>query len=196
MKKIISLVLVLIMCVAAFTACGGDENPADSNGDASESAVQDSTYDVGQFTVTVPGGWMAIPVMDTFGADPNAKKTDTIRVCKDAKSEFDILSKPYAEIILWDDTQGVMPLKSIYDNVVDLEAFTTGDHTWTGFSAETSLGQKLTILWEDTGDLQYQVNVWTDTTGGKISLEDEDVKKLLGSIKVNKSADAATESAE
>lgn len=187
MKKIISLLLVLLVCVAVFAACGGEEGNAESGAaggaEASDSAAQDTTYDVGEFTVTVPGGWMVIPVKDTFGSDPAANKTDSVRICKGASSEFDLYTKPYVELTFWGaDTQGVMPPKSAYKVTTDLESFTTGAHTWTGYSAETSMGKKLAILWEDTGDLQYQVTLWTEADDGNISVDDADVQKILASF--------------
>lgn len=191
MKKITALLLALILSTSAFAACGGDEKPAGSNGDTSaetsDPAAQDSTYDVGEFTVTVPGGWLAVPVKDMFGADPNANKTDKVILYKDAKSEMDAYGKPSIEIVFYDATEGVMPSKTLYENVVDLEAFTAGEHNWTGFTAESGMGKKLLLLWEDAGDLEYQVVIWPEDDAD-VTLENEAIKKIIGSIKPNTAA--------
>lgn len=194
MKKITALFLALLMCVAAFAACGGsgDNNNNSADTESSAAEVKDTTYDVGDFTVAVPDGWKAIAVTDAFGADLTASKTDTIRICKGATSDFDIMTKPYAEIVVWTKKQGTMPPKTAYKTTEDLEAFSTGEHNWTGYSAETAMGKKLVILWEDTGDIQYQVNIWTETDSDKISLEDDDVKKILSSITANAAEEASS----
>jgi len=199
MKKITALLLALLLSISVFTACGGDEKPADSKGDAgvdtSTPAAQDSTYDVGEFTVTVPDGWLAVPVKDTFGADPNANKTDKIILYKGAKSEYDIFDKPTIDIVFYDEVEGVMPFKDLYENAADIEAFTAGEHNWTGFTGEAGGGNKLILLWDDAGDLEYQVTIWP-YDDADVTIENETVKKIIGSIKPTKSAEVSTEASE
>lgn len=135
-----------------------------------------------EFEVALPEGWMAIPVMEMFSEKANTPKTDSIKLCKGAQSQFDIFSKPVLEILFYGKTQGIMPPKSVYRNVVDLAPFVTGPHTWTGFSASAMLGKELILLWEDTGEIQYQVVVWPKGEEETIGLQDEDVAMILKSI--------------
>ena len=173
---IITLVSLLVCSLSAFG----------ESAEESESALcGDTELDVGEFRVTVPRGWLAIPVMNMFGDNQNAPKTDTIKLCKGAVSPFDLFSKPNMEIIFYDKVEGVMPPKSVYREVSELVPFVTGEHVWGGFRASAFAGKKLTLLWEDTGVFQYQVNMWNDGDDSSISLTDDDVIKILASITPN-----------
>lgn len=153
-----------------------------NNNKLSAFSAFDKSYDVGEFSVTVPAGWMLIPVMDVFGKVPNAPKTNSVKLCKGVVSPFDIMTKPSMEIIFYGDTKGIMPPKSIYKDAVKLDSFMTGEHVWGGFSASALMGKRLVLLWEDTGVLQYQVNMWVEGEDSSISLHDADVIKILESI--------------
>jgi len=148
----------------------------------SNSENAEKLLNVGEFSVVVPNGWMAIPVVNMFGQNSNKPKTNSIKLCKDAVSPFDIMTKPSMEIIFYGNTKGIMPPKSIYKDVVELDSFFTGDHVWGGFSASALMGKKLVLLWEDTGAFQYQVNMWTEGEDSSVSLQDADVIKILESI--------------
>ena len=135
-----------------------------------------------EFIVALPEGWMAIPVMDTFGGNPNMPKSDSVKLCKGAQSQFDMFTKPLIEITFYGKKQGIMAPKTAYRNVVDLASFATGNHIWTGFCASALMGKELILLWEDTGEYQYQVVLWPNGEDETIGLEDNDVVMILQSI--------------
>ena len=135
-----------------------------------------------EFIVTLPEGWMAIPVMEPFGDNPNTPKGDCVKLCKGAESQLDMFTKPLIEITFYGKKQGVMPPKFVYGNVVDLVPLATGDHTWTGFTARALMNKELILLWEDTGEYQYQVVLWPKGEEEAIGLQDNDVVMILESI--------------
>lgn len=174
------IIITLVSLLGCMLLAFGESDP-----ESESELCGDADLNVGEFSVTVPQGWLAIPVMNMFGDNPNAPKTDTVKLCKGAVSPFDLFSKPNMEIIFYDKVQGVMPPKSVYREVSELVPFVTGEHVWAGFRASAFAGKKLTLLWEDTGVFQYQVNIWTDGDDSSISLTDEDVIKILASIVPN-----------
>ena len=135
-----------------------------------------------EFIVALPEGWMAIPVMEPFGDNPNTPKGDCVKLCKGAQSQFDIFTKPLIEITFYGKKQGVMPPKFVYGNVVDLTPFSTGNHNWIGFTASALMNKELILLWEDTGEYQYQVVLWPKGEEEAIGLQDDDVVMILESI--------------
>lgn len=175
MSVFIITILVLAFVSLQFAASEEGDYPV-------EAGVGYTVFDVGELSVAVPEGWMVIPVMDMFGKVPNTPKTNSIKLCKGAVSPFDIMIKPSIEIIFYGSTKGIMPPKSFYKDVVELDSFMTGDHVWGGFSASALMGKRLVLLWEDTGVFQYQVNIWAEGEDSSVSLHDADVMKILESI--------------
>ncbi len=143
---------------------------------------ENGTFCIGEFVVAIPKGWMAFPISDGFGGAASAIKTNTIKLCKGAKTPFDLISKPLLEIVFYGETQGIMPPKMAYKNVTDLEPFVTGNHNWVGFQGNAFMGKELILLWEDTGELQYQVTLWTKGEDSSIDTTDDDVQTILSSI--------------
>lgn len=172
MKKLLALLLALMM-VFALSACG------DSDASATPEEVTGETYNAGNFSVLVPDGWTAYPVMDVWSDDANATDPDKVNIGKGTSSEFDLYSKPYMQIVHYDPDTTVLSAKEFYDNVVDIAPFTAGGLSWEGFSGE-SLGSAITVLSATNADgHQFQVNMYTQ---GKISQSDADVLAILGSI--------------
>lgn len=182
MKKLLSLLMVLMM-LFSFAACGGDD--ASESGADGEAAVKSEVYDAGNVSAAVPEGWKAFAVKDFMGEDSNANDPDTFQIGKDAENDFDLFSKPYIKITYFDKETTVMKVtKDFYENGADLKAIKAGALTWEGFTAD-SAGNKLAVLFavdEATG-AQFQADVWLKTTAGEISLEDADVLAILGSVK-------------
>jgi len=66
-----------------------------------------------------------------------------------------------------------------------LQICKVGDFTWHGFTAEGLLGDKFALLWIDESDgVQYQATVYYGTEG-TITLEDEGLLAILGTLKAN-----------
>ena len=192
MKKLTAVFLALVM-VLSLAACTAVQNllPGKSDGGDTTAQVSGETFDAGRISVLVPSGWNAIPQHDVFSDDPNTMLTDVINVCKGGSAPEDLFSKPYIRFDFGGkDKTLYMADKDFYEDVVDLEPLTTGDHTWNGYSCN-NYGTPLTVLFCEEGEIQYQASVFTETSGGKISLEDADVLAILASIAPTSEEDAA-----
>jgi len=74
-----------------------------------------------------------------------------ISICKDGESDLDLFYKPYVRFDYYDPyTEMMKPSSEWYENVEDIEPFTTGTHTWSGFKAEDDYG-KMAVLWAEEG---------------------------------------------
>ncbi len=217
MKKIASILLALTLLLS-IAACGGKtETPsatnkpsqssspaaADKPGAADKPAAEAAStkgefYDTDNFKVLVPGGWKAFPQHDVFNDDPKAMNPNILQICKGATSDMDLFSKPLITInYAGKSTTMMAPSKTFYDNVEDMDDVTTGDHTWSAYSCE-SMGQKMYMLFEDQGVIQFQAAVAYETSDGSISLDDADVQAILSSIAPTNKEDiaAASQSSE
>jgi len=189
MKKLIAILLVLTM-MFALVACGEKEEKTDDpaatgapavDGGDSGADVSGETYNVGNFTVLVPTGWMEIAVDDMWsddgGTDPNK-----VQIIKDGTSEFDILTKAYIQIDYYGpETDMMAPSSEWYDEAADLEPVVAGDITWNGFSA-VSGGNNMVTLWTgEAGGPQYQATLWCNGEY-TISETDADVLAILASV--------------
>ncbi len=188
MKKLIAILLVLTM-MFALVACGEEEEKTDDpatdapvvDDGGSAAAVSGESYNVGNFTVLVPTGWMEVAVDDMWsdegGTDPNK-----VQIIKDGTSEFDILTKAYIQIDYYGpETDMMAPSSEWYDEAADLEPVVAGDYTWTGFSA-VSGGNPMTVLCTgEAGGPQYQATLWCNGEY-TISETDADVLAILASV--------------
>lgn len=182
MKRIITLLLVLLLSLALFTACGESEAPAPENqGAAPAPEVPGEIFSTGAVQALVPEGWMAFSQSDVFSDDPNALDPNVILICKDAESDVDLMSNPLVRIDYYGpDTEMGGGLKDWYSDPVDLSPMQLGKYNWEGFTTEEY--GLMAILYTEDGDYQYQATVYLETDGGTISLEDEDVQAILASV--------------
>ena len=180
MKKTIAMLLVMILCIGMLAGCGGKKSGGEAPG---KEESKGEIYDAGNVQMLVPEGWVAFPVMDIIAEDPNTEDPDSINICKDAKSEFDLLTKPSIQISYYGPGFDMMkPDKSWYENAEDVADMTIGKYTWTGFTADDFGGDKMAILWTEDGDHQYQAVVYLELSEGSVTLEDADVQAALGSV--------------
>ncbi|MBQ7566912.1 MAG: hypothetical protein IJT18_07315 [Oscillospiraceae bacterium] len=200
MKKLIAILLAALMLLS-LAACGETPATDTTNTETAASgeesaAVAGETFDAGQITVTVPSGWTAIAQHDVFSDDPKAMLTDVVNVCKGGTTADDLFSKPYIRFDFGGANKTLyMADKDFYDDVVDLEPIVTGDHTWNGYSCN-NFGYKTTVLFCEEGALQYQAMIYTEMSGGKISVDDADVQAILASVAPTSADDLAAASAE
>ncbi|NLC75926.1 MAG: hypothetical protein GX685_12025 [Clostridiales bacterium] len=168
----------------------GDDTESESDSESSTSATAgtsvDGVYDTGEFNVTVPDGWAAFGVDDMWSDEEGAKDPTSLMIGKGATDEYDIYSKPYIEIKYYDkNTEMYVPGEDMYDDMKDISPVTLGNYKWKGFTGSFS-GYKLTLIYTGKSDAdQFQVTIWTETDGGKISFDDKDVKAIIGSITVD-----------
>lgn len=183
MKKLIALLLTLAM-VLCLAACGGGEKISDG-GSAGKTPdkITGETYDAGNVSALVPDGWKAFPVTDMWSDDANATDPDQLNIVKGGETEFDMLSKPYIQIVHYEPGSMMVPSKDYYDSAADVEPITTGDLTWEGFSAVGMLESSFIIMWTTNADgHQFQINIYDKTSEGTITLNDADVQAILESI--------------
>lgn len=208
MKKL-SCILLALALLLSLAACGGKtDTPTTTNQPAQTSSpaatetpatagnsTAGEVYDTGNFKVLVPDGWTAFPQHDVFNDDPNAINPNMIQLGKGATSDMDLYSKPAITINYAGKSTSMMaPSRDFYEDVADMADVTTGDHTWSAFSC-VSMGQKLYMLFEDQGKIQFQAAVTYETSGGNVSLDDADVQAILASI-VSTNAEDIEASAE
>lgn len=202
MMRIIAILLASLMCLGVFAACGssenednsskaGDANANDSgNGDSQSTDSEEeketayTTFDAGEVTVDVPDGWLAFQNIDIHADDPGTLSKRSVTVCKGATSEMDMFTKPYVKI----DYQGeniylAPPMRDFYDKVVDLEPIELGGHNWEGFSCD-SMGYPIVMLYVDEGDDQFLVTISCGLDDDAISLDDEEVIRIIESFTV------------
>ena len=188
MKKLIALLLALSM-VVCFAACGGNENNEQKNdgqnaGNKEPAAeITGETYDAGNVSVLVPDGWKAFPVSDMWSDEENATDPDQVNVVKGGETDFDLLTKPYIQIVHYEPGSMITPSKEYYENAADVESITAGGLTWEGFSGEGLLGDTLIVMWTTNADgHQFQLNIFNKTDAAEFALTDADVLAILGSI--------------
>lgn len=193
------LTLTLLLSLGACGDRGGTSSPAASTAPAAQTASAQApaggsstageAYDTGNFKVLVPDGWKAFPQHDVFSDDPNAMNPNIIQIGKGAASDMDLYSKPAITVnYAGRGTTMMAPSRDFYDDVEDMADITTGDHVWSAFRC-VSMGQKLYMLFEDQGKIQFQAAVTYETDGGSVSLDDADVRAILASIMATNAED-------
>jgi len=200
MKKLIALLLALSMLVC-LTACGGGDKKSeggkssdpskevtgetDDTGKSSDPSkeVTGETYDAGNVSALVPEGWKAFPATDMWSDEENATDPDQLNIVKGGETEFDMLTKPYIQIVHYEPGSMMVPSKDYYDSAADVDPVTTGELTWEGFSAVGMLEASFIIMWTTNADgHQFQINIYDKTDEGTITLNDADVLAILASI--------------
>jgi len=192
MKKLLAIMLVFVMCLGIFTACGSktdskaskkksDAAVSDDNGSKDGSSVKGDDYYTGTFKVFVPKGWGAVQVKD-YAEEGSPVDPDAIRIVKDGTSEADVFSKPNVMInYAGPDTEMVPVSKDFYDEPEDVEPVIAGDITWEGYKCK-SMDYPMYVLYYEDGGNQYQATVWYEIGSNKISIDDADVLAILASV--------------
>jgi hypothetical protein len=193
LKKAIALILALMLGISLLAACGGDNTPSntpdntpgnvtppsDNTGGGGTPApdAKGETYDTGNFSVYVPGGWLAIPITRNGAPDP-----DALAIYKGAQDESGMMSCPGIKIYYPVGHDVDPKTKSRCSNVSDLAPLTLENCTWEGFSGDYN-GSPVTVLLND-GDEGFEVLVWTKAEFGDetISIRDADVLAIIASI--------------
>ena len=134
-------------------------------------------FDSGYFRIRVPDGWMAF-----YGTDSSGKITQKkVHIYKDAKFETDIFTHVGITICFFGKRDIYLSTKDFYDNIVDMEPFTLGDYTWTGYTC-TSLGYPYTMLETRQDGSVFQVMILKKNGEHTIAFEDADVQTILTSL--------------
>jgi predicted small lipoprotein YifL len=186
MKKVFVLMLALMICLAFLAGCGSKEPAAtdsqDTNAQAAQTEISGDVFDAGEVSALVPAGWKAFAVSNIFSEEENATDPTAMQICKDAKEEWDLFSKPYLQINYYGADTSMEIYKDWYDDTEDLEPIKLDNYTWNGFTGK-SMDYPVAVLWAEDGDDQFQVTIMLEMDDGKISVDDADVKAILASIK-------------
>ena len=204
MKKILLAVICLMVAALGIgmTGCGSSDN----------------TYDAGHISCTVPEGWKVFTAEDITKAaesaeseadddaedvsdeaeeeaedvsDDDLKDPDSIYLYKGAEKASDIFTangitisyQEYGLLGSFDD------MKGYYNNVQEKDPLKLSNYEWEYFTGEMLDQYKYAIMMaEADGDAVIQVNVVLKNKDNTISLEDEDVKAILESIKITGSS--------
>lgn len=179
MKKLLALLLCMVMLLA-LVACGSSEKGGDNGDDkGGEQAAESYEFDVGEFKVTVPGGWKEFPLTDISGEGNDPNSIDIY------KGDSMFGGFPYIRIDYYGPSTTMMALMpELYENVEEIAEFELGGYTWSGFKC-TSFDMPLINLQTAAGDHEFQLALWYEQDNGTISLEDADVKALIESLTPN-----------
>lgn len=197
MKRVVMLILALSVCL--LWGCGSTEESGQKTDAATlgtdgpifetqqqtqpttQAAAEPVVYETGAFSVKIPDGWTAVAVTDPFAETPDTLDPDALHIGKGISQELDLFTHPYIRVDYYGPDQQWYSPRDFYEDPKDLEPFTTGGHTWEGFTV-AEYGTVNAVLISRNGDLEFQVTVILENGDKKISLEDEDVRMILESI--------------
>lgn len=136
-------------------------------------------FDSGTFRVTVPDGWMAFCGTDSSGKISPKK----VHIYKGISVQTDIFTHAGITVCFFGKEDYYLSPKHFYDNIVDIEPFRLGSFTWSGYTC-TSLGYPYTMLDTEQDGFIFQVMILIKNGEHEISLEDTDVRLIIGSLTV------------
>jgi len=166
MKKF-NLTVASLVVVVLMAGCGGGKASGD-------------VYSTEVMSVVAPSGWKVFPYY-VLGSSTETRE-DILGVYKGAKEPIDQMSTPGLVINYFSEAKIVMtPPKSWYEDVVDIEPFTLGNYTWEGFTGTRS-DMPQAICWTTNAVELFQVVVWLENGGKKLSFDDADVQSIIASI--------------
>lgn len=185
MKKKIIKIITAVLAASMLIACGQNETVVSQS--STLGTVSGKTADVGRFSVLCPNGWNVMQTADEESSSSQATADENeTKLIKGGSTEEDLLYKPYINVIVYTADQGVMQIDpdEWYDNVTRLDDFTTGDYTWSGYSA-TSLG--ISFVYVSTEYESNTIEAYLYTREGdeaSAAITDVDVLAILQSISV------------
>ena len=173
MKK--TMILVLTISMFMLVGCGGSGGGAKASGDK---------YSTGAFNVQVPKGWASTPFYRSGQISPNQ-----LSVHKGTAEEYKLMSAPFLQIQLSTESgfSGEVNAKNSFKELKDIQPVTLGKNTWKGYTGVQARGSSsipLVYIWTAVGDANIAITLWTEMGDKKISLDDADVKAIIGSITI------------
>lgn len=134
-------------------------------------------FENGLFRVLVPLGWKLF-----YGIDSECRTTQKkVHIYKDATQEMDIFTHAGITISFFGKEDYYLSPKFFYDNITDMEPFTLGRYSWSGYTC-TSLGCPYTMLETECDGCVFHVMILMRNGEHEISLDDTDVKTILESL--------------
>ncbi len=139
------------------------------------------TYNVGEFSVLVPNGWLENPFY-VVGSTSQTPMTNVVSIYKGAPDQNSVYSYPGITItIKKSQSTPIQPNKSSYPEPSDIDPVTIGDVSWVGFKSDNK-GYPFTEIVAEYGGYAFQIMIATDRAKGKISIKDADVTAIISSI--------------
>ena len=134
-------------------------------------------FDSGRFCVTVPDGWMAF-----CGTDSGGKITPKkVHIYKGISLQTDIFTHAGITVCFFGKEDYYLSPRHFYENIVDMEPLPLGPYTWNGYTC-TSLGYPYTMLDTEKDGYIFQVMILMKNREHGISLDDTDVRLIIGSL--------------
>ena len=199
MKTKIIAALLIASFGLALTACDAGSASEIQNSDTTASSLfeSDGTFDVGDFTVLVPAGWIAEPMENTEDGEdifgPHSNFTDAIMLIKNEKSAQSIY-RPTVEPIYFSDRSA----QNVYDSIKN-ENNTVGPadnisvngivslvcYEYAGADTDAYAQTHVMIPLSDNSCFHVVIDSSGDVSReAEISVTDSDVVKILESLKV------------
>ena len=134
-------------------------------------------FDSGRFCVTVPDGWMAF-----CGTDSGGKITPKkVHIYKGISLQTDIFTHAGITVCFFGKEDYYLSPRHFYENIVDMEPLPLGPYTWNGYTC-TSLGYPYIMLDTEKDGYIFQVMILMKNGEHGISLDDTDVRRIIGSL--------------
>ena len=157
--KLAAIILSAVIACTALVSCGNSDLETDV------------------FSVTAPSGWCAVKrTLD------GKEKDDQVYVIKDGEVQTDSMNHPSILVSYYKDPSEYVDTKSFYKDSKDISSFKEGDLTWEGYTY-TDFGTPSACLKAKDGSAMWVCVLILEKGDGKISVEDEDVKSVLSSLK-------------
>ena len=147
---------------------------------SSEEVINGEVLETGRITAFIPEGWSLIDL----GA-----YTDEFTAVILKGTQEDFMEVPQISIIYMVPTEMAISAAAYYDNVIQQSDFDMGNYHWTSWTGSSS-GLKSFVA-ETEGDFGFiSVNLQQVEPDGEMpSIEDEEVKAIIKSIKVRPTAE-------
>ncbi len=190
-KLLLSVICVMLMSLGiVMSGCGSGE-----------------TYDAGNVSCAVPDGWKVFTSEELFNSstddsdedsasDEDSEDPNSIFLFKDVEKTTDIQNSNGITILYIPDESATSLdyMKPFYKKVKDHDPLKLDNYEWKYFTGEQTNDTatcKYAIMFATDGDATMQVNVVLKNGDKTISLDDKDVKEIIGSIKITGSGDDA-----
>lgn len=198
MKKVLAVILSTVLTCTMLASCGDSSSAENASSAASSSsskaeassAAESSTaeqqpteYDTTVFTVSVPGGWAAAPVADLLKKFDGVTNPEQVYIIKGGKQAQDIVKYPYVWVTYYKDASSYMSSKGFYSDAEDIAPVEIGGKSWEGYKY-TSSGFPGTCLTCTEGSGLWVCLFVLKNADMEITIQDEDVKTILSSLKV------------
>lgn len=156
LRRVIVLMLMIVLCCTALASCG------------------DNDLDTGVFSVKTSSDWEIVK-RKVDGKSLN----DQVYVIKNGE---ETTSHPNILICYYEDPTEYHDERSFYKSAEDVEPITAGDRTWEGYTFSL-FGSSEACLTAKEGNALWVCRFTLEKGKEKISLNDNDVKDILASLK-------------